>query len=55
MAHVRKDAYTAAPDWWRHLRKFNKRKTNQAERRAAKKRINKEVKEALEEDLRASN
>jgi len=36
MAHVRKDTFTAPPEWWKHLRKFNKRATASAERRAAR-------------------
>jgi hypothetical protein len=36
MAHVRKDTLTSPPEWWKHLRKFNKRATASAERRAAR-------------------
>ena len=36
MAHTRKDTRTAPPEWWRHLRPYNKKKVAKAERRAAK-------------------
>lgn len=42
MAHKRKDTLTPSPDWWKHLRPFNKRKVAKAERRAAKKDIDKQ-------------
>lgn len=42
MAHKRRDTLTATPEWWKHLRPYNKRKVSKAERRAAKKHINKE-------------
>ena len=35
MAHKRKDALVAAPEWWRHLRPYNKRRVAKKERRAA--------------------
>jgi hypothetical protein len=35
MAHVRKDTKVAPPEWWKHLRPYNKRKLSRAERRAA--------------------
>ena len=43
MAHSRKDTFTKSPEWWKHLRPFNKRKVAKAERRAAVKRIQKDV------------
>lgn len=43
MAHKRKDTLTAPPEWWVHLRPFNKRKVAKAERRAAAKKIQKDV------------
>lgn len=46
MAHKRKDTLTSSPDWWRHLRPFNKRKVSKAERRAAKDEIDGEVNES---------
>jgi len=49
MAKKNQSTYTAATEWWKHLRKFNKRITNQKERRAAKQRIEKEIKEVIEE------
>jgi len=42
MAHKRKDTLTKSPDWWRHLRPFNKRKVAKAERRAARAEITEE-------------
>jgi hypothetical protein len=36
MAHKRKDTLTKSPEWWKHLRPYNKRKVAKAERRAAK-------------------
>jgi DNA-binding transcriptional regulator GbsR (MarR family) len=35
MAHTRKDTFVAPPEWWKHLRPFNKRKLAKRERRAA--------------------
>lgn len=43
MAHVRKDTKTAPPEWWKHLRPFNKRKVSKAERRAATEEITDEM------------
>jgi hypothetical protein len=37
MSHVRKDTFTAPPEWWKHLRPYNKRIVAKRERRAAKK------------------
>lgn len=37
MAHKRKDTLVPSPEWWRHLRPFNKRRVSKAERQAAKK------------------
>ena len=45
MAHTRKDTLVAPPEWWKHLRPYNKRKVAKAERKAAKKEIEKDVKE----------
>ena len=44
MAHKRKDTLVSASEWWKHLRPYNKRKVSKAERREAKKEINKEIK-----------
>ena len=35
MAHKRKDTLVAPPEWWKHLRPFNKRVVAKRERRAA--------------------
>jgi len=35
MAHKRKDTLAAPPEWWKHLRPFNKRVVAKRERRAA--------------------
>ena len=35
MAHKRKDTLVAAPEWWRHLRPYNKRCVAKKERREA--------------------
>lgn len=39
MAHKRKDTLVPSPEWWRHLRPYNKRKVAKAERRVSKKQI----------------
>jgi hypothetical protein len=39
MAHARKDTLVKTPEWWKHLKSFNKRKVAKAERKAAKKEI----------------
>ncbi len=36
MAHVRKETLVVPPEWWKHLRPFNKRRVAKKERRAAK-------------------
>lgn len=36
MAHKRKDTLVPSPEWWKHLRPFNKRRVAKAERRAGK-------------------
>ena len=43
MAHKRKDTLVSPPEWWKHLRPFNKRKLSKAERRVAKTEIEKEA------------
>jgi hypothetical protein len=43
MAHKRKDTRVASPEWWKHLRPYNKRKLSKAERRAAKGEITEEM------------
>jgi hypothetical protein len=35
MAHKCKDTVVAAPEWWQHLRPFNKRRVAKKEHRAA--------------------
>jgi hypothetical protein len=35
MAHKRKDTLAATPEWWRHLRSYNKCRAARKERRAA--------------------
>jgi hypothetical protein len=35
MAHTRKDTLVKPPEWWKHLRPFNKRRVAKKERRAA--------------------
>jgi hypothetical protein len=39
MAHKRKDTFVAPPEWWKHLRPFNKRMVAKRERRAARQMI----------------
>ena len=34
MAHARKDILVPPPEWWKHLRPFNKRRVARSERRA---------------------
>jgi len=36
MAHIRKDTLVSPPEWWKHLRGFNKRRLAKAERRAGR-------------------
>ena len=43
MSHTRQDTYVAPPEWWKHLRPFLKRLVSKRERKAAVKRIKKEV------------
>jgi hypothetical protein len=43
MAHKRKDTLVRPPEWWKHLRPYNKRKVSKAERRASKKEIKDET------------
>ena len=43
MAHKRKDTKVAPPEWWKHLRPFNKRMLAKAERRASKGEITDEM------------
>jgi hypothetical protein len=43
MAHARKDTFVPSPEWWDHLRPYNKRVVAKRERRAAKKRIKKDA------------
>lgn len=45
MAHKRKDTYTPPPEWWKHMRPFNKRHIAHRERRKATDMIRKEVKD----------
>jgi hypothetical protein len=42
MAHKRKDTLTKSPEWWKHLRPFNKRRVSKRERVAAEKEIQEE-------------
>ena len=39
MAHKRKDTLVAAPELWRHLRPYNKRRVAKKERQAANRSI----------------
>ena len=41
MAHKR--GLTKSPEWWKHLRPFNKRKFSKAERQAIKEVVKKET------------
>jgi hypothetical protein len=36
MAHTRQDTLTPPPEWWKHLRPFNKRHVSKRERRAGR-------------------
>ena len=45
MAHKRKDTLVESPEWWDHLRPFNKRKVAKGERRAARRQIKQMVRE----------
>jgi len=42
MANVRKGTLVAPKEWWKHLRPYNKRKQNKAERKAWKKEVKKD-------------
>lgn len=44
MAHKRKDTLTKPPQWWKHLRPDYKRRVAKAERRAAKRQIDRDRK-----------
>jgi hypothetical protein len=39
MAHTRKDTLTQPPEWWKHLKPFNKRRVSKRERQAGRKSI----------------
>ena len=43
MAHVQKGILAPPPEWWKHLRPFNKRRVWRNERRAAKEQIAEET------------
>ena len=43
MAHTPKDTLTRPPEWWKHLRPFNKHRVAKRERKAAVKEIEKEL------------
>jgi hypothetical protein len=43
MAHTRKDTLTRPPEWWKHLRPYNKRRVAKRERKAAEKEIAKDA------------
>ena len=43
MTHKRKDTLTAPPEWWKHLRPFNKRRVSKKERLAAKDQLSESV------------
>jgi len=43
MAHARKDTLARPPEWWKHLRPFNKRRVAKRERKAAVKEIEKKL------------
>ena len=45
MAHKRMDTLVAPPEWWKHLRKFTKRRVAKMERKATKKQIQEEQSE----------
>lgn len=45
MSHTRKDTLTPPPEWWKHLRPFNKKFVSHRERQAAKREIDHEVEE----------
>ena len=45
MAHKRRDTLVAPPEWWKHLRKFTKRRVVKMERKEAKKQIQEEQSE----------
>ena len=36
MAHKRKDTRVQSPEWWKHLRPYNKKRVAKAERRAGR-------------------
>ena len=45
MAHKRKDHLVVAPEWWRHLRPYDKRRVAKKERRA----VNRNIQDAGED------
>ncbi len=44
MAHKRKDTFVTPPEWWKHLRPFNKRAVAKRERRVARQMIDRDNK-----------
>jgi hypothetical protein len=50
MAHKRKDTLVKTPEWWKHLKKFNKRRVAKMERKAAERQIRAEKREIQEEN-----
>jgi hypothetical protein len=46
MSTVKKGILTKSPEWWKHLRKFNKRIFWSQERKAGKKDINKRLEDS---------
>lgn len=43
MAHVRKGVLVASPEWWKHLRPYNKRKFWKAQRKAQAAEVRREM------------
>lgn len=43
MATVKQGTYTPPPEWWKHLRPYNKRRVARAERIESKKDVQKQM------------
>jgi len=49
MAHKRKDTFVAPPEWWKHLRPFNKRAVAKRERQVARQTIDRDAEPVTKE------
>lgn len=52
MAHKRKDTYAVTPEWWKHLRPFNKRRMAKRERVAKRVLIGNDSNDVISANIR---